>query len=214
MLSTFLCNDLVVSESTLKRKCRLYDIPEWPHNINKDHQGLSGQVYLTTSTVPETVYSIVQSIIISNKSNTSLPDSLVYIQLETETKKLPGHSSEYSPCSSQPDPKQVATVASFNTSQPENAPKDVGFVTVKATYRDDIIKFELPCASKMVDLRKEVTKRLKLKIGSFEIKYLDEDEDWVLIACDEDLGSCIATNISLGRKITKMMIPPITNGLL
>ncbi|KAL0326687.1 UNVERIFIED_CONTAM: protein NLP7 [Sesamum angustifolium] len=68
---------------------------------------------------------------------------------------------------------------------------EVKTITIKAAYREDIIRFRIPIDSGIVKLKEEVAKRLKLELGTFDIKYLDDDHEWVLIACDADLQECI-----------------------
>lgn len=63
--------------------------------------------------------------------------------------------------------------------------------TIKATYGEDIIRFRLPMDSSIDKLKDEIGKRLKLEVGTFEIKYLDDDHEWVRIACDADMQECV-----------------------
>ncbi|KAG5563522.1 hypothetical protein RHGRI_006080 [Rhododendron griersonianum] len=46
-------------------------------------------------------------------------------------------------------------------------------------------------------LQQEVAKRLDLEAGTYYVKYKDEENDLILIACDEDLQGCIHTFKSL-----------------
>ncbi|XVE64652.1 hypothetical protein DITRI_Ditri07aG0117800 [Diplodiscus trichospermus] len=79
-------------------------------------------------------------------------------------------------------------------------------VTIKATYREDIIRFRFSLSSGIVELKEEVAKRLKLEVGTFEIKYLDDDNEWVLIACDADLQECVDVSRSLGSNIIRLSV--------
>jgi hypothetical protein len=79
-------------------------------------------------------------------------------------------------------------------------------IMVKATYRDDTIKFPLSLSSGKRDLEKEVTTRLNFSPGSFVLKYLDEDGDWVLLTCDADLRTCMTTLRSAAKTTVKMSI--------
>ncbi|TYI11601.1 hypothetical protein ES332_A09G218200v1 [Gossypium tomentosum] len=79
-------------------------------------------------------------------------------------------------------------------------------VTVKATYREDIIRFRISLTSGIVELKEEVAKRLKLDVGTFEIKHLDEDNEWVLIACDSDLQECLDVSISSGSNMVRLSV--------
>ncbi|KAL8150372.1 hypothetical protein V2J09_020180 [Rumex salicifolius] len=84
--------------------------------------------------------------------------------------------------------------------------QEVRSVTIKATFRDDIIRFRFSLSSNIVDLRDEIAKRLKMEVATFEIKYLDDDNEWVLIACDSDLQECLDIIKSSGSSIIRLSI--------
>lgn len=86
-------------------------------------------------------------------------------------------------------------------------------VTVKATYKEDIIRFRLPLSSGIVKLEEEVSKRVKLEVGMFDLKYLDDDQEWVLIACDADLQECVEISRSSGRNIIRLLVHDIMANL-
>ncbi|KAL3534537.1 hypothetical protein ACH5RR_002998 [Cinchona calisaya] len=80
-------------------------------------------------------------------------------------------------------------------------------IKVKARYGENIIKFVLHYPSALVDLEKEVQKRLNLKLGTFTLEYLDVDGDWILIACDEDLQQIL--DVFLSKGIIRMLVGDI-----
>ncbi|KAL1342496.1 hypothetical protein HN51_029045 [Arachis hypogaea] len=86
-------------------------------------------------------------------------------------------------------------------------------VTIKATYREDIIRFRVSLNCGIVELKEEVAKRLKLEVGTFDIKYLDDDHEWVLIACDADLQECIDVSRSSASNIIRVLVHEITSNL-
>lgn len=90
---------------------------------------------------------------------------------------------------------------------------EVKTVTVKATYKEDIIRFRLPLSSGIVKLEEEVSKRVKLEVGTFDLKYLDDDQEWVLIACDADLQECVELSRSSGRNIIRLLVQDIMANL-
>lgn len=90
---------------------------------------------------------------------------------------------------------------------------EVKTITIKATYREDIIRFRLMMDSGIVKLKEEVAKRLKLEVGTFDIKYLDDDHEWVLIACDADLQECIDVSRSSGGNIIRLLVHDIMANL-
>ncbi|KAK1403046.1 hypothetical protein POM88_002651 [Heracleum sosnowskyi] len=84
--------------------------------------------------------------------------------------------------------------------------RETDMITVKATYNEIAIKFEVLDSSGMVDLEDNVIERLKMKRDTFSIKYQDDEGDWVLIACDKDLQKCIKTSRLLKKTTIKMLV--------
>ncbi|KAF5936064.1 hypothetical protein HYC85_027193 [Camellia sinensis] len=117
--------------------------------------------------------------------------------------------------SSQPqisDPPHMQDMAIASRTKPHfTAAQDTSIVTIKAKYGDDFIKFQLPVSSGMLEFQQQVAKRLNLQGGTYRVKYQDEDNDWILIVCDDDLQNYICNSISQGRNIVTMSIQPITN---
>ncbi|KAF5935408.1 hypothetical protein HYC85_026537 [Camellia sinensis] len=93
-----------------------------------------------------------------------------------------------------------ATVVHAN---PHNiAIEDANIVTIRAKYINDItIKFRLSLSSGLVELQQQIAKRLHLEAGSYYVKYKDEEDQTILIACDDDLQDCISTYRLLGTSI-------------
>ncbi|XP_059309069.1 protein NLP7-like isoform X2 [Lycium ferocissimum] len=86
-------------------------------------------------------------------------------------------------------------------------------VTIKATYKEDIIRFRLCLDSGIVKLKEEVAKRLKLELGTFDIKYLDDDLELVSISCDADLQECVDSSRSSGSSIVRLVVHDIMSNL-
>ncbi|XP_076923418.1 protein NLP7-like [Bidens hawaiensis] len=80
---------------------------------------------------------------------------------------------------------------SLEKAQPFTAGSELKTIMIKASYKEDIIRFRVAANSGIVTLKEEVAKRFKLDVGAFDVKYLDDDHEWVLIACDADLQECV-----------------------
>ncbi|XP_061350964.1 protein NLP7-like [Gastrolobium bilobum] len=93
-----------------------------------------------------------------------------------------------------------------NTLTPFVAGKEMKPVTIKATYKEDIVRFRVSLNCGIVELREEIAKRLKLEVGTFYIKYMDDDHEWVSIACDADLQECMDILGSLGSNIIRLVV--------
>ncbi|KAF8092291.1 hypothetical protein N665_0418s0026 [Sinapis alba] len=84
-------------------------------------------------------------------------------------------------------------IANFWTASPTTIHNKL--VCIKATYREDIIRFKIsPESISIAELKQQVAKRLKLETGAFELKYLDDDKEWVSVSCDADLSECFDTS--------------------
>ncbi|KAK2978640.1 hypothetical protein RJ640_019097 [Escallonia rubra] len=110
-------------------------------------------------------------------------------------------------------PKESVMATNANITPCFPARPEVKTVTIKATYREDIIRFRLSLDSGVDKLKDEVAARLKLEMGTFDIKYLDDDHEWVLIACDEDLQECLDVSRSSGSSIIRLLVHDIMANL-
>ncbi|KAL7111427.1 hypothetical protein ACP275_05G087000 [Erythranthe tilingii] len=79
-------------------------------------------------------------------------------------------------------------------------------VMIKVKYDDDTVKFQLCLSSGMDKLVEEVANRLKLEMGSFKLKYMDEDDDEILLACDADLQLCAKNQTALGKTFIQLFV--------
>jgi hypothetical protein len=85
-------------------------------------------------------------------------------------------------------------------------PDDTSAITVKVTYGLDTVRFKFARNTSFVELKEEVRRRLKLAGQSFNLKYLDDDEEWILLACAADLQESIELMRASGRHAIKLMI--------
>ncbi|KAL0377116.1 UNVERIFIED_CONTAM: protein NLP9 [Sesamum calycinum] len=79
-------------------------------------------------------------------------------------------------------------------------------ITVKAVYRDDTIRFKFEPSNGCFELYEEVGKRFRLERGQFQLKYRDDDEEWVMLVNDSDLHECLEILDFLGTRTVKFLV--------
>ena len=79
-------------------------------------------------------------------------------------------------------------------------------VAVKATYRDDTIRLKLLPSMKYQNLLDEIARRLKLSVGTFQLKYKDDEDEWVILESDADLQECLDVLDTTGSRIVKVQV--------
>lgn len=79
-------------------------------------------------------------------------------------------------------------------------------ITVKATYREDTVRFKFKPSCGCLQLYEEVSKRFKLQIGLFQLKYLDDEEEWVMLVNDLDLQECLEVLEFSGTCSAKLLV--------
>ncbi|XP_050235537.1 protein NLP8-like isoform X2 [Mercurialis annua] len=87
-------------------------------------------------------------------------------------------------------------------------------MTIKATYKDDTIRFKFEPSAGCFQLYEEVAKRFKLQNGLFQLKYLDDEEEWVMLVSDSDLQECVEILDYVGKRTVKFLVrdTPFTMG--
>ncbi|KAF2568904.1 hypothetical protein F2Q68_00028342 [Brassica cretica] len=83
-----------------------------------------------------------------------------------------------------------------------------GFRTfiVKATYREDTIRFKFDPSVGCLQLYKEVGKRFRLQDGLFQLKYFDDEEEWVMLVTDSDLQERLEILVGMGKHTVKFLV--------
>ncbi|XP_014490160.1 protein NLP8 [Vigna radiata var. radiata] len=77
---------------------------------------------------------------------------------------------------------------------------------VKAIYREDTIRFKFDRSAGCFRLYEEVAARFKLQTGSFQLKYLDDEEEWVMLVSDADLQECLDILDDIGTCSVRFLV--------
>ncbi|KAG5407713.1 hypothetical protein IGI04_013832 [Brassica rapa subsp. trilocularis] len=91
--------------------------------------------------------------------------------------------------------KPISRTRSHKTfSQHPLSLKAGGASKVKATFGEAKVRFTLLPTWGFRELRHEIARRFNIdnnNIATFDLKYLDDDKEWVLLTCEADLEECI-----------------------
>ena len=79
-------------------------------------------------------------------------------------------------------------------------------IIVKATYREDTVRFKFDTFGGCLQLYEEVAQRFKLQTGTFQLKYLDDEEEWVMLVSDMDLQECLEILDDVGTRSVKFQV--------
>ena len=120
------------------------------------------------------------------------PSSFLYIVYNADNIPMLGHSSTHQQeQTNMPDVRaqpKMSIIEQYIKNTAANAVKDL---TVKATYKENMVKFPFILSDGLVKLEELIATRFLLSLGSFKLKYEDKDGDMILVACDTDLEASV-----------------------
>ncbi|XAR69218.1 hypothetical protein NMG60_11000723 [Bertholletia excelsa] len=181
---------LGVSRSTLKRACRKYQILWWRPGKRKGGPRASRGV---------SVEDASQYHVPPFDSQDQVPISDLPHQPSTATETSRSQNYLQAKGMNYIDAKVMAT----DTSGVQNnlQMKGMDNVDIKVMYGNKFaIKFWLSLSSGLAGLKQQIVKRLNwVNFETCYLQYKDEDDDWILICCEEDLQLYLKTSRLLGK---------------
>lgn len=79
-------------------------------------------------------------------------------------------------------------------------------IVIKASYKDDTVRLKLLASMKYQNLLDEIARRLKLSVGTFQLKYKDDEDEWVILESEADLQECLEVLDTTGSRIVKVQV--------
>ncbi|CAN8270856.1 unnamed protein product [Cochlearia groenlandica] len=207
-----------VCPTTLKRICRQHGIARWPsrkikkvgHSLKKlqqvmdSVQGAQGTIQL------DSFYTSFPELSSPNTSSNNVPslksNEHINAAEEEEAPKSPTSSCSKSSGSSTNNQntlvvEEVAEEATCLVRTVEEPPPPLPFlessrtrggIKVKATFGEARVRFTLLPTWGFRELKQEIARRFNVDdVSWFDLKYLDDDKELVLLTCEADLEECI-----------------------
>lgn len=120
----------------------------------------------------------------------------------TGSSKGSGNSVIHGSHSSSSQSTSAKMSSKFQTGYVESGLK----ISVKVTYKEDTIRFKFGSGESCHRLYEEVAKRFNLQMGTFQLKYRDDEEEWVMLVSDSDLHECIEILDFVGTRCVKILV--------
>ncbi|CAH2067563.1 unnamed protein product, partial [Thlaspi arvense] len=225
-----------VCPTTLKRICRQHGIQRWPsrkikkvgHSLQKIQrvidsvQGVSGHhlpIGSFYANFPNLASSQEASSLQQQSKKTTFLSSL-----HSQPAKSPASScSHSSSCSSETQVNKedrtnktredtMTLSRSFKETQatqlsPSTSSQDDDFLRIKVSYEEEKIRFRMRNSRRLKDLLWEIAKRFSIEdVSRYDLKYLDEDNEWVLLRCDDDVEECVDVCRSFPGQTIKLLL--------
>uniref|UniRef100_A0A7N0TKC7 Uncharacterized protein n=1 Tax=Kalanchoe fedtschenkoi TaxID=63787 RepID=A0A7N0TKC7_KALFE len=86
-------------------------------------------------------------------------------------------------------------------------------ITVKATFKEDTIRFKFDPFAGCFQLYEEVATRFKLQVGTFKLKYLDDEDELVVLESELDWQECLEVIESVSSPSVKFTVLEIPCGM-
>ncbi|XP_058090613.1 protein NLP4-like isoform X2 [Magnolia sinica] len=119
-----------------------------------------------------------------------------------EEQKPPARSHSHKSLSEHPS---LGSLSSWP--KPTHVSRDDSIFRVKVAFGEENIRFRLHPSWGFQELQQEIAKRFSIDDTSMmDLKYLDDDSEWVLLTCDADLHECKDVYRSSGAHAMKLSI--------
>ncbi|CAN8240177.1 unnamed protein product [Cochlearia groenlandica] len=224
-----------VCPTTLKRICRKHGIQRWPsrkikkvgHSLQKIQrvidsvQGVSGHhlpIGSFYANFPNLASTSQEASSLQQQQQQSKKTTFLSSSSHSHPTKSPASScSHSSSCSSETQVNKEDSTMTLSRSfkeiqeatrlSPSTSSQDHEFLRIKVSYEEEKIRFRMRNSRRLKDLLWEIAKRFSIEdVSRYDLKYLDEDNEWVLLRCDDDVEECVDVCRSFPGQTIKLLL--------
>lgn len=128
---------------------------------------------------------------------------------QATTSSMTDSSNASGSMSSSPNSNDKQRQSEDKMSNEDSGPR----ITIKATYKEDTVRFKFEPSTGCLHLYEEIANRFKIQLGTFQLKYLDDEEEWVMLVSNSDLQECLEIMEFLGRNSIKFCVRDLPCGM-
>ncbi|KAM0050266.1 putative transcription factor Nin-like family [Helianthus debilis subsp. tardiflorus] len=206
-----------VCPTTLKRICRQHGIMRWPSRKIKKVSHSLKKLQLVIDSVKGADGMIQLGSFYTNFPELSSPspkpkvkDPVNLLKSQTTPTNSSSSCSRGSSCptgTEKPVHEETKLQVAFDNDKPKSMSQDKGVFRVKASYGHEKIRFKMTKEWGFGELQQEIARRFSIyDMGNVIVEYMDDDSEWVLLACDADLEECMDLHTSSKNQTIKLLI--------
>lgn len=182
-----------------------------PHSNSKDAQGPLYPIVVNSLRIGETGYTNSPTSLHPSIDDQTMGRNSSFVQ-QADVTMVDGHDTKEH---THPSTSGMTDSSSGSASSQPTFKGNPGYVikdrsspalTVKATYNGDTVRFKFLPAMGWYHLLEEIAKRFRLTTGAFQLKYKDDEDEWVILASDSDLQECVDILDSIGSRNVKLQV--------
>uniref|UniRef100_A0A0A9DFF7 Uncharacterized protein n=1 Tax=Arundo donax TaxID=35708 RepID=A0A0A9DFF7_ARUDO len=174
--------------------------PTCSQSSNSSHGCSSGSKSQQHGSAPQ--LEVKQEIFMEENQSSTLPKAASHAELQMFTEERPvtlSRSQSQMPLSEQ---NPMENMLGMQKSKPDS-------LKIKAMYGEERCIFRLQPSWGFEKLKEEIVKRFSIAQEIYvDLKYLDDESEWVLLTCDADLQECIDVYKSSSAQTVRILVNP------
>ncbi|KAL6645402.1 hypothetical protein ACP70R_017010 [Stipagrostis hirtigluma subsp. patula] len=180
--------------------------PSGSQSSNSSHGCSSGSKVQQNGSAPQ--FAVKQEVFMEENQSSTLLKAASHAELQMFTEERPvtlSRSQSQMLLSELKPTENMATMQKCKTDS----------LKIKAMYGEERCIFRLQPSWGFEKLKGEIIKRFSIPLETYvDLKYLDDESEWVLLTCDADLLECIDVYKSSSAQTVRILVNPTVHPVL